>query len=123
MANIRVMVADDNDIIRVDLSKLLDLEEDIEVIGVATDGIEAVDFFRRLRPDIVVMDVRMPGLSGVEATRRITSESPEAKVVILSIHDRPEYREQSRKAGARAYLLKGTLFEELTETIRRVSKE
>lgn len=123
LGRIRVLIADDNAIVRVDLPKLLDLEGDMEVVGVAGDGKEAVELFDRLKPDVTVMDITMPRVDGIKATRQITSENPDAKVVMLSIHDTQKYKDESLKAGARAYLIKSTLFEELTETIRRISKE
>lgn len=110
---IRVIVADDHHIVRRGLVSLLATIEQIDVVGEAADGRDAVDLAERLRPDIVLMDISMPGLNGLEATRMIRSRCPEVKVLILSAYDHEAYVLQSIRSGANGYLLKHTSAEDL----------
>lgn len=117
---IRVVVADDHRIMRDGLCALLARETDIELVGQADDGLAAVKMARHLRPDIVVTDVAMPGLNGVEATRRIRSEEPQVRVLCLSVHDDSRMVLAVLDAGASGYVLKDSSFEELALAIRKV---
>lgn len=103
---IRVVIADDQTMVRVGLRGLLDFSPDIEVVGEAADGADAVRVCRALRPDIVVMDIRMPVFDGVEATRRITAEVPETRVIVLTTFELDEYVFESLRAGASGFLSK-----------------
>lgn len=118
MERIRVLVADDHQIMRDGLISLLRLEKDIEVVGEAADGRRALDLSRSLKPDVVIMDVSLPGLSGVEATRRITAELPEVAIIGLSMHEKGPMAQAMRDAGAVAYLPKGGPSEALVRAIR-----
>src|SRR5512139_2571519 len=100
MSRIRVFLVDDHEIVRAGIKVLLMAEEDMEIIGEAASGQEAVDLARRLRPDVVVMDVQMPGLNGIEATRQITSDCHECAVLALTIHEDEQYFFQMLAAGA-----------------------
>jgi two-component system response regulator NreC len=120
MAKIRVLVADDQPIVRRGVDLLLREEPDFEVVGQAGDGLETVEAVRRLRPDVVLMDVMMPGLSGLDATRRIKESNPDVSVLMLTVHDREEYLSDSLRAGAQGYLLKEASVEELIGAIRTV---
>ena len=105
---IRVLVADDQDLVRTGLSMILDAQPDIEVVGQAKDGLEAVSMARRLRPDVCLFDIRMPGMDGIEATRQLAGpdvENPLA-VVVITTFDLDEYVHGALKAGARGFLLK-----------------
>jgi PAS domain S-box-containing protein len=115
---IRVLLADDHEILRQGLAGLLEEEPDIEVIGQASDGQMAVELALRTIPDVIVMDVTMPRLSGVEATRRITAELPRVQVIGLSMHRREEMAQAMSEAGAFAYLPKGDSSDSLITTIR-----
>lgn len=117
---ISVLLADDQQLIRVGFRMILEAEPDIRVLGDAADGIEAVTLARRLRPDVVLMDVRMPGLDGVEATRRITSASA-TKVLILTTFDIDEYAFNGLRSGASGFLLKDVPPEGLVTAIRAVA--
>ena len=117
---IRVLIADDQTLMREGLQTLLELSPGIRVVGQAGDGEEAVALARELRPDVVVMDVRMPVMDGVEATRHIRRELPDTQVIILSTFDDDEYIFEGLAAGARGYLLKDVSSKELAEAIRRV---
>ena len=118
---IRVLIADDQRLMREGLHTLLELEPDMEVIGEAADGEEALAQFARHRPDVVLMDVRMPGMNGVQATRRLLERWPEARVIILTTFDDDEYVFQGLRAGALGYLLKAISGAELAHAIRTVA--
>lgn len=117
---IGVLVADDHTIVRRGLVSLLSLDEGIEVIGEATDGRIAVERAAELDPDVVLMDISMPVLNGLEATRLIKKEMPHIKVLVLSAHDKDEYILQVVRSGANGYLLKNTSAEDLYAAIRAV---
>ncbi|MFP4144872.1 MAG: PAS domain S-box protein [Phycisphaeraceae bacterium] len=115
---IRVLLADDHQVVREGLANLLRSQPDIEIVGEAADGAEALDQARRLQPDVVVMDVSMPRLSGIEATRRVRQELPDTQVVGLSFHEEPEIAREMREAGAASYLTKGGPAEDLLSAVR-----
>jgi two-component system response regulator NreC len=119
--SIKIILADDHEILRHGLSRSFEQESDIKVIGQASDGHSAVDMVRELSPDVIVMDIGMPDLNGVEATRKITKSFPKVKVIGLSMHSSDKYVREMFKAGASGYLLKNCPFEELTEAIRTVA--
>ena len=114
---IRLLIADDEAMVRKGLRLVLETEEDLQVVGEASDGVEAVDETERLRPDVVLMDVRMPRLDGVEACRRLV-ESSDAKVVVLTTFDLDEHLFAAVRAGASGFLLKASPPEELVSAIR-----
>jgi len=116
----RVLVADDHAIVRQGLRAILDTEADIEVVGEAADGREAVRKTLALHPDVVVMDVSMPRMNGLEATARIAKANAAVKIVALTMHSSEEYVYSLLKAGARGYLLKESVSSDLIEAIRAV---
>jgi DNA-binding NarL/FixJ family response regulator len=118
---IRVLIADDQTLVRDGFRMILDAQDDIEVVGEAADGLEAVARSRELRPDIVLMDIRMPGRDGLEATRELLRESPETHVLILTTFDLNEYVYEAMKAGASGFLLKDVPRSQLIEGIRTVA--
>ncbi len=115
----RLMVADDHDLVREGLCALLDGEADLEVVGEARDGQEAIELCRKLHPDLVLMDVRMPNFDGLEATRRIKEEMPEVSVVMVTMHENPDYLLEAIRAGAAGYILKDAEGERLVGAVRR----
>ena len=117
---IRVLVVEDHNVVRQGLVALLNVVDGLTVVGEAADGLEAIDQFRKHQPDITLMDLRLPRLSGVEAIQRIRLEAPQARVIVLTTYDGDEDIYRALKAGARAYLLKGMTGEELVTTIRAV---
>lgn len=117
---IRALIADDDAGFRQRVKELLASEPDIIIVGEAADGQEAIQKARELRPDLVLMDVRMPGLNGVNATHQLKEEMPEAKVIMLSVFDLPEYREAAIVSGASAYVVKKSVVEELVPTMREI---
>ena len=117
---IRVLVADDHPPFSEGLTRLLREQPDLEPVGVATDGVEAVRLATELKPDVVVMDVAMPGLNGIEATRRIKAELPNTSVLVLSAYGYHPYVLSALEAGAGGYLLKNVPLRELMNAIRAV---
>src|SRR3954453_9041452 len=115
---IRILIAEDQTLMRQGLKTILDLEEGFEVVGEAGDGQEAVERALALRPDVVLMDVQMPRMNGVEATNLLAAAIPSARVIILTTFDYDEYVFDGIKAGARGYLLKDTPATELLAAIR-----
>lgn len=117
-----VLIADDQALVRAGFRMILEAEEDMEVVGEAADGREAVEETRRLRPDVVLMDVRMPDVDGIEATRRLLGEDgAEAKIVMLTTFDMDEYVYDALRAGASGFLLKDVPPEQLVDGIRAVA--
>ncbi len=119
---IRVLVADDQALIRRGIALLLSTADDVEVVGQAADGIEALELSRTLKPDVVLMDLQMPRCSGVAATRAIVAEMPTAQVVVLTTFDSDDLVFDAIRAGAQAYLLKDASEADLLDTIRAVSR-
>jgi DNA-binding NarL/FixJ family response regulator len=118
---IRVVIADDQALMRGGFRMILDAEDDIEVVGEAIDGADAVRAFDRWHPDVVVMDVRMPTMDGIEATRRITAADDNAKILILTTFDLDEYVYEALRAGASGFLLKDRPPEEFVAAVRVVA--
>jgi DNA-binding NarL/FixJ family response regulator len=119
--SIRVLVADDQALVRAGFRQLLEREADLEVVGEAGDGIEAVELARQLRPDVVVMDIRMPNLDGLEATRRLIADSPAPRVLVLTTFDLDEYVFEALRSGASGFLLKDAAPDELVSAVRLVA--
>jgi len=115
-----VIVVDDHQIVREGIVKLLEDRPEFQVVGQASDGEEAVDAVLEKKPDVVVMDIRLPRLSGIDATRRILKRGSNTKVLMLSAHDGRNYVEQALRAGASGYLVKNSSFEELVGAIAAV---
>ena len=122
MKRITVLVADDHQIVRAGFRSLLKHERDIEVVGEAATGRQAVQLTRKLRPAVVVMDIAMPQLNGIEATRQILDAAPETKVLILSAHSDDAYVEKATAGGASGFLIKQTSAHVLSDAIREIEK-
>ncbi|MDM0112752.1 response regulator transcription factor [Variovorax sp. J22R133] len=121
-SQIRVLIADDQALIRRGMAMMLDAASDIQVVGQAADGVEVVELARRLLPDVVLMDLRMPRQSGVLATREITAALPRTRVMVLTTFDRDDLVFDAVRAGAQAYLLKDASEEEVLDTVRAVHR-
>lgn len=119
---LRILVADDHCLFRAGLRTLLSQQEGMEVVGESVDGLSALDAARSLRPDILLMDISMSGLNGIEATRRILDELPATRVIMLSMHADQRFVTESLRAGAMAYVLKDSTITELLGAIRTVSR-
>ena len=119
---IRILLADDHAVVRQGFRLLLDEQPDMEVVGEAGNGREAVQCAAELKPDVVVMDVAMPELNGIEATRRINEEAPHSRVLALSMHKDAVYVREMLRAGARGYLLKDAIDRDLITAIRNVAE-
>ncbi|WP_369365512.1 response regulator [Streptomyces sp. CG4] len=119
--SIRVLIADDQQMVRQGFTVLLNTQPDIEVIGQAVDGLDAIARTAELAPDVVLMDIRMPELGGIEATRRITVEHPAVKVLVLTTFDLDEYVYEALRAGASGFLLKDASADKLAEAVRVVA--
>jgi DNA-binding NarL/FixJ family response regulator len=117
---IRVLTVDDHPLLRDGIAALIGSEEDMELIGEASNGREGLDLFRKFRPDVTLMDLQMPEMNGIDAIGAIRGEFPEARIIVLTTHPGDVQVSRALKAGARAYLMKGELRKELLETIRAV---
>jgi DNA-binding NarL/FixJ family response regulator len=115
---IKILLADDHEIVREGLRNLLEKQEGFEVVAEAEDGLTAVKKAKKLSPDLIIMDIGMPDLNGIEATRQILAESPHIKIIALSMHAETRFVSEMLKAGASAYLLKDSAFEELIQAIQ-----
>jgi DNA-binding NarL/FixJ family response regulator len=118
--SIRVLLADDHQLMREGLRAVLDEQEDMEVVADVENGREAARLAKQLQPDVVVMDISMPDLNGIEAARRVASDAPEAKVIALSMHSDRQFVSEMLKAGAAGYVLKDCATDELLQAVRTV---
>ncbi|MGA5315428.1 response regulator [Streptomyces pseudogriseolus] len=118
---IRVLIADDQQMVRQGFTVLLNTQPDIEVVGQAVNGLDAVEQVGELAPDVVLMDIRMPELGGIEATARITAATPQVRVLVLTTFDLDEYVYEALRAGASGFLLKDASAEQLAEAVRVVA--
>lgn len=118
LKKIQVLLVDDHRMMREGLRRMLDEHDDIVIIGEAADGKEAVELAREICPDIILMDVNMPVMNGIEATRRIINDTPKMRIIGLSMNSKNRIREDMKSAGASAYLRKSEAFDLLIETIR-----
>lgn len=121
MKNIRVMVVDDHPAFRAGLSRLLQEENELEVVGTSGDGVEAIKLAAEFKPDVIIMDVSMDGIDGIEAARLIKTNSPETDILIISAFSYPSYILGALKAGASGYLLKNTPFRGIIKAVRSIS--
>ena len=117
---IRILLADDHAIVRTGFRHLLEKQSDMEVVGEANDGRDAIQAARQLKPDVIIMDVAMPELNGIDASRQIARELPDIKVLALSMHTHSWFVGKMKEAGAKGYLLKNCASEELSRAIRTV---
>ena len=120
--SIRVVIADDQALVRAGFRKLLEVDPEIEVVAEAADGLEAVEAVRRLQPDVVLMDIRMPGVDGLEATRRLGDGNTATRVLILTTFGLSEYVYEALRAGASGFLLKDSPAEEFLAAVRVVAR-
>ncbi len=120
---IKIVVVDDHGIVREGLRLLCEQQDDVEMIDEAADGREAVELVRKLKPNVVIMDVSMPGLNGIEATRQIVKENPDTRVLALSAHSNKRFVTDMFKAGALGYILKDSLAGELIRAIHAIMAE
>ena len=121
MKKLRILLADDHGVVRKGLRFLLESEPDLEVVGEAADGRQAVDMAEELRPDVVVMDIAMPWLNGIDATGQIVKQQPAVGVIMLSMHSDEEYLVRTLTAGAKGYLLKDSAETDLVQAVHSVS--
>ncbi len=122
MAAIKVLLVDDHTIVRQGLKLILSAQPDLQVVGEAANGIEAVELAQKLKPDIVLMDVAMPELNGIDATRKMVEDNPRARVLVLSMHKEAVYVRKILRAGARGYILKDAIDTELLNAVRSVAR-
>ena len=120
--SIKVMLVDDHKIVSEVLSALLEREADMEIVAIADNGREAISKARETKPDIIVMDVSMPEMNGLESCRRIMTETPESRIIVLSMHAEREYVVEALKAGAKGYIQKMSAFKTLVGAIRSVQE-
>jgi DNA-binding NarL/FixJ family response regulator len=120
MRKIRILIADDLEHVRQGLRTMLQLTDDVEVVGEAGTGLEAIELAERLEPDVVLMDLEMPVLNGLEATVRIKDRQPRVGIVMITLYDDAENREQATRVAVDAFLRKGVPFEQVLAAIRQV---
>lgn len=118
MSKIRVLLADDQDIIRTGLTIILNHQQDLEVIGQAADGVEAIELAKKLQPDVILMDIKMPRMNGIQATRQIVSALPKTQIIILTTYDTDDWVFDGIRAGAIGYLLKDASGDNLADAVR-----
>ena len=121
LSPVRIVVADDHEVVRAGFAALLDTQPDFTVLGIASDGAQAVQMSRGLRPDVILMDVRMPGTDGIEATRQLTGAAGGPRIIILTTFDLDEYVYDALRAGASGFLLKDVTAERLFDAVRVVA--
>jgi two-component system response regulator NreC len=122
MSKIRILIADDHAILREGIRALLSMSQDLEIIGEAADGADAIEQCRRFHPDVVLLDIAMPGLGGLEAALEIKKESPRTKILVLTQYDDREYIRRFLKIGVSGYILKKAVSAELAAAIRAVHR-
>lgn len=120
--SIRIVLGDDHELVRFGLSKALAQEQDVKIVGEAADGRKIIDLIEKVVPDVVIMDIEMPDLNGIEATRQVVTANPKVRVIGLSMHSSRKFVTEMFKAGASGYLQKDCKFEELLHAIRTVAK-
>lgn len=116
--NIEVLLVEDEESVLESLKTFLEMEPGLSVIGLARDGLEALEQAQKLSPQVIVMDVRMPRMDGLQATRSIKAQYPEMRIILLSMYDNEELIQAGKEAGANRYLLKGTASQELVKAIK-----
>ncbi|MDI9485580.1 MAG: response regulator transcription factor [Bacillota bacterium] len=121
MSDIRVLIVDDHPLLRQGLSRLLELEGGITVVGQASNGVEALRMVEELKPDVVLLDINMPGMNGIEVAKTIRKYHPDTEVLVLTIHDNESYVNEMIRIGAKGYLLKDAEPREVVHVIKRVS--
>jgi DNA-binding NarL/FixJ family response regulator len=119
---VRILLADDHHVVRLGLASLFDFESTLEICGFSEDGLDVVDAYRSLRPDVVLMDLRMPGIDGLEATRLIREEHPDARILLLSAYDTDQDIHRAIQVGAAGYLVKNAPPEELITAIHAIHR-
>lgn len=121
MKNTKILIVDDHEVVRDGLRNILLSLENISIAGEAGNGEDAIKLYTSVKPDLVIMDISMPGMNGIEATRIIKEKDPEAKILILTMHDNQEYLNQIIRSGAKGFILKNTDKEELLEAVKTVA--
>lgn len=121
MKNTKLLIVDDHEVVRDGLKNILTSLDNVVIAGEAANGEDAVKMYTNLKPDVVIMDISMPGMNGIEATRIIKEKDPNAKVLILTMHDNQEYLNQIIRSGAKGFILKNTDKEELLEAVKTVA--
>lgn len=121
MKTTKILIVDDHEVVRDGLRNILTSLDSLSIAGEAGDGEEAVKMYATLKPDLVIMDISMPGMNGIEATRVIKEKDPDARILILTMHDNQEYLNQIIRSGAKGFILKNTDKEELLEAVRTVA--
>lgn len=122
MSNIKIAIADDHSLMREGLSRILEFEDDITVVGTAKDGLEALELYKKMDIDVVLLDINMPNMNGIETLRKIRDMDSSAKVIILTVHDGREYLVESLNLGANGYMLKDSDSSSLVEAIKAVNQ-
>lgn len=123
MHKIKVMIVDDHLVVREGLKQLLEMEDGIQVVGQASNALECFQFLEKTHPDVIFMDVRMPGISGIEATRLISQKYPHVRIIMLTIYEDAQYVNEAIYAGAKAYILKNVNRQDLIKIIRHVMED